>query len=195
MNCTIDDCTSDTVARGLCRAHYLRERRTGSPTGSTRKTTEERFWSKVDKSGNCWTWTGCTMNSGYGAFGMSAGNTVLAHRYAYESTNTPLPEGVEIDHSCFNRVCVNPSHLRPVSRKQNSEHRQGAHTTNRTSGARGVYWSKGGGKWFARVVHNQHAYHLGMFTTIPEAESAAIAKRIELFTHNDVDRQLLAANG
>jgi hypothetical protein len=151
-------------------------------------TPEERFWVKVDKSGDCWKWTAYVMPFGYGQFGLK-GRTVLAHRFAYEATIGTIPAGKELDHICFNRICVRPDHLRLVSRKQNSEHRRGALSNNKSSGIRGVYWREDCKKWEVKVGHNRKSHHFGLFASIAEAEAVAIAKRIELFTHNDVDRQ------
>ncbi len=79
----------------------------------------ERFWSKVDKSGSCWVWT-ASRNSGYGQFAIRTGTPVLAHRVAWELTRGPVPEGMQLDHLCRNRLCVNPDHLEPVTNRQNT---------------------------------------------------------------------------
>lgn len=71
-----------------------------------------RFWSKVDAFGVCWEWTAATAQ-GYGRFGVGS-KVVLAHRWAWQSLVGPIPEGVELDHLCRNRACVNPDHLEPV---------------------------------------------------------------------------------
>jgi hypothetical protein len=80
----------------------------------------ERFWAKVD-GGNvseCWTWTARRLN-GYGTFMLANRVAVIAHRWAYEQLIAPIPEGLDLDHLCRNRACVNPWHLEPVSRGEN----------------------------------------------------------------------------
>ena len=77
-----------------------------------------RFWNQVDDSaGSCWEWMGGTSN-GYGGFFLK-GKKVKAHRYAYELMVAIIPDGLEIDHLCRNRKCVNPSHMELVTRSEN----------------------------------------------------------------------------
>jgi len=189
--CSIESCEREAgSSRGWCNAHYLRHRRYGDPQGSARKPTpDERFWSKVEKSETCWNWTGGLKN-GYGQMNADDNGvrrSLRAHRMSFEFANGPIAPGLEIDHICHNRACVNPSHLRAVTHKQNNEHLQGAKASS-TSGIRGVFWFNRTKKWVVSVHHHGKAHHVGYFEDIVEAEAAAIAKRIELFTHNDVDR-------
>ena len=146
----------------------------------------DRMGFHTDRTGECWLWTGSKNGSGYGYVCVD-GKTKKAHRVAYELAFGPIPVGAQIDHTCHTRSCVNPDHLRPVTPKQNQENRAGARTTSKT-GVRGVYWHGMGKKWVAQVGHNGRNVYIGAFTTVAEAESAAIAKRLELFTHNETDR-------
>lgn len=77
-----------------------------------------RFWSKVDKSGDCWVWTSAHFPNGYGTFGIG-GRSFLVHRLSYTWSVGPIPDGLIIDHLCRNRACVRPSHLEPVTYSEN----------------------------------------------------------------------------
>lgn len=148
--------------------------------------TPARFWSKFDKSGDCWLWTGETNSSGYGRICVS-GKRVFIHRHAYALTHGDIPNGAVIDHVCHTKTCANPDHLRIATKKQNGENLSGAHSDS-SSGVLGVQWQPDRKRWRARVVHNGREHFAGRYLTREEAESAAIAKRNELFTHNDLDR-------
>lgn len=70
---------------------------------------DERFWRKVDRSGECWLWTGSTAN-GYGHLRRNR-SYIRAHRYAFEQAKGPIPEGMFVCHRCDVPRCVNPDHL------------------------------------------------------------------------------------
>jgi hypothetical protein len=80
-------------------------------------TTTERFFAKVDKTGDCWIWTGSPTQR-YGQFYVN-GQQFKAHRWAYELLVGPIPDGLSIDHLCRTPKCVRPDHLEPVSHKTN----------------------------------------------------------------------------
>jgi hypothetical protein len=179
--CSIEDCAEPRIKRGWCDKHYQRWKHRGTTDLITR---EQRFWKKVDKSGDCWNWTGTVNADGYGQFWKGNGKRCEpAHRYAYRLLVGTIPEGLQIDHICHNPPCVNPDHLRLATCKQNQENRAGA-AIHSSSGVRGVCWSKKHKSWTAQVGHHGKQIWVGGFDTIEEAEQAVIAKRNELFTHH-----------
>ena len=65
----------------------------------------------MDKSSDCWVWTGYTHHrDGYGHFSVKR-KKVRAHRMSYEFENGPIPEGMGVLHTCDNPPCVRPDHL------------------------------------------------------------------------------------
>ncbi|ASX98772.1 HNH endonuclease [Arthrobacter phage Colucci] len=108
---------------------------------------EQRFWAKVavKEPRECWPWTGSMHAQGYGKLGAGKrGKSFLAHRFAYELTNGPIPDGLHIDHTCHNgtdcpggktcqhRKCCNPSHLEAVEPVENvsRSHNANEHKTH-----------------------------------------------------------------
>lgn len=71
--------------------------------------TEERFWSKVNKTDTCWLWTG-GCNRGYGRFKINY-KLVFVHRYSYILHKGEIAEGLVVRHTCDVSNCVNPDHL------------------------------------------------------------------------------------
>lgn len=109
---------------------------------------EERFWARVRKGADsdCWPWLASTSYDGYGRIRLTGrrGRMVLAHRFAYEQLVGSIPDGLDLDHrchseavargscaggsSCPHRACVNPAHLEPVTRLENTRRGRGART-------------------------------------------------------------------
>jgi hypothetical protein len=79
-----------------------------------KQSTEDRFWSKVDKSGGqdaCWPWTRKPNTGGYGQFSIGRGKNIRVNRAAFLFSGGPIPEGLHVLHKCDNPMCCNPKHL------------------------------------------------------------------------------------
>lgn len=189
--CSVVDCgrTPKSLPLGLCDMHYQRMRARGTTDASVRPSAKERLLSKVRKTETCWVWTGGCDAHGYGQIGIDQ-KVVYVHRLAYELMVGKIPSGHQIDHICRNIICVNPGHLRLATIKQNQEHLKGARIHSKT-GVRGVRAHRPG-RWTAEVRHNGQRHYVGIFDSIEKADAAVKAKRIELFTHNDLDRKATA---
>ena len=143
-----------------------------------------RFWAKVDKSGDCWTWQAATDRYGYGRIWLN-GKQVFAHRFAYALAYGECANNLVIDHMCHNILCVNPSHLQLVTVQQNDENR-GARKDSK-SGIRGVFWNTNRNKWGVTAAAKGKRYFGGYFDDVHEAEKSAIALRNKLMTNNILD--------
>ena len=110
--------------------HRFQERE--RPMSTRYPSTIERFWASVDlwDPDHCWLWTGGTHAGGYGRI-MHEGRLVRAHRFAYEHFRDPIPDGLQLDHLCRVRHCVNPKHLEVVSAKDNLRRGYGVAGTHR----------------------------------------------------------------
>lgn len=177
--CKFNGCDRIHNAKGYCSAHYLQliNGKTLKPLSGRAMSTHERFEEKISSKDGCWIWCGAKGNSGYGTFSLE-GRMVGAHRVSYMLYVGEIPEGMEVDHICHNAPCVNPDHLRILTREQNNNNRT-AQPRNKT-GVRGVTVHKPTGKYLAQTVHKRVNYYLGLHDDIDSAKKAVEAKRQEL---------------
>lgn len=97
----------------LCRAERSREfRRRNNPEWYLPE--KEKFNKKYKVVGECWLWSMSLNKDGYGSY-----KNKRAHRVSYEFSKGKIPAGLEIDHLCRNRSCVNPDHLEAVTHLEN----------------------------------------------------------------------------
>lgn len=91
-----------------------------------------RFWTKVDRSGECWLWTAGKNGKGYGKFNIGY-TRFYAHRFAFELAYDSIPEGMVVCHHCDTPSCVRPDHLFIGTQGDNlqdmsAKKRHGSHT-------------------------------------------------------------------
>jgi hypothetical protein len=109
--------TARTLPRSVLDAKPL-------PDGALTDRFIDFFWSRVETAGECWNWTGNTSASGYGTVRVPGDrNYFRAHRVSYLVAKGEPPVGYVIDHRCFNRLCVNPDHLRAMEHYANMARR------------------------------------------------------------------------
>lgn len=125
--CTAESCARSQQAKGFCIKHYNRWRRTGNPNQARRmmprgSTLHHRIEAQrtAGSPDSCWEWEGTIHHSGYGHMQVD-GVQKSAHIWAYIDANGPIPEGQMVLHSCDNRRCVNPNHLRLGSHQDNMD--------------------------------------------------------------------------
>lgn len=93
-----------------------------SLTSSLTQDQVDSFWSKVNKTEECWLWTANTNPDGYGKVTLQVNGrsrTIAAHRMAWELLRGAIPKGLICCHSCDVRHCVNPAHIWLGTQKQN----------------------------------------------------------------------------
>lgn len=178
--CSIDGCERPRRARGWCQRHYDLWRRNGDPLMASRyETQDQAFLARLASDGDCIVYTGQKSRKGYGQISIN-GRLTPAHRYSWTRKNGPIPEGMQIDHICFNKACVKIAHLRLTTPQQNKSNVDGAYRTNKSTGIRNVHQDKHG-KFRVELRRNGKAHYYGSFATVAEAEVVAERARQELF--------------
>ena len=85
---------------------------------TTTEQTVLRFESKYSRRKTCWIWNAQLNARGYGVFTIN-GRHYLAHRISYAMSGKHLDNSMGLDHLCRNPSCINPTHLEPVTQKEN----------------------------------------------------------------------------
>lgn len=165
--CSVAVCDLPVHGRGLCTAHYARMLANGAP-GETAvrhvlQDTESRILArvKVDADTGCWVWQGYLNPGGYGTLCVD-GRKQLTHRALYEAVVAPIPDGMPLDHICWNTACCRPDHLRVVTTRQNAQ--RARKKSGMTSRYRGVSWAEAIGRtWRAQCHRGGKNTHIGYF--------------------------------
>lgn len=122
MTCSVNGCAQAATRRGWCRKHYERWNRHGDPEivlqPKDRDPLVRAMRSVIKVDSGCWVWQGSLNADGYGCLRVDK-RWHLAHRWLYEQLRGSVPIGLDLDHLCRNRACVNPDCLEPVIRKVN----------------------------------------------------------------------------
>lgn len=126
--CSVRGCPKPAKTSGLCQMHYMRWWKTGTigPAKPLRNMgpPSSRFEDSITRNPDgCWIWVRACDEKGYPLFRVevAAGKrrSLGAHRWAYEHFVGAIPAGLEIDHLCGVRACVNPAHMEPVTHQEN----------------------------------------------------------------------------
>ena len=160
--------------------HYARWRTHGDPM-KTKKflDPDAAIAARTAHEGDCTIYTTSHDHKGY-AYIKIAGVLRKVHRYVWERDRGPIPEGMQIDHQCFNKACFNLDHLRLVTNQQNQSSANGARRNNRSSGIRNVH-KAGPGKYKVAMRRHGVDHYFGQFATLEEAADVAEQGRKMLF--------------
>ena len=117
--CSVTGCDAPEHGRTWCKKHLTRWERHGDPHYCEKPGWPENLVLNLRfMPSGCVEFTGAISSTGYGHV-LRDGKMVGVHRAAYELLVGPIPDGLHIDHLCYNRPCVNPTHLEPVTMQEN----------------------------------------------------------------------------
>jgi hypothetical protein len=124
---------------------------------------ERNLLTRIDASGVCWEWTGGQNGTGYGKVWITARN-LYPHRVMWEWLVGWIPDELEIDHLCRNRLCCNPDHMELVTPRVNTLRgdAMGARRARQTACIHGhpfdeanTYWRRTGGRTCKRCTRER----------------------------------------
>ena len=130
----------------------------------------KRLLDRSHDEGDCRIWDGSKTRIGYGQMSYM-GKTNSVHRVAWMVSRGEIPDGAEVDHTCWNRDCINVAHLRLTTHRQNGRNLSGAYSRSKT-GVRNVSLKRG--KYQVTVGKD----HIGTYATLDEAARVAERERV-----------------
>lgn len=179
--CSIDGCDRKFYARTWCELHYTRWRVHGDPRSGAQRFSDPKQAIKArtsrDAATGCLVWHGALCRKGYARLKVDDRH-VSVHRYVWEREYGPIPAEMVVDHTCYNRACLEISHLRVTSSMKNTWNRSGP-TSASSSGIRNVYPRRG--KYYVAIKRDGVMHNFGTFVDIEDAARVAEVKRYELF--------------
>ena len=179
--CSIDGCGARAKARGWCGKHYQAWTKHGDPEFQREhpiyRDPAKAIAARTERRGDCLIWTGRIGVDGYG-YMKTGGKVRHAHRIAWELERGPIPEGMQVDHTCWNPACVAVEHLRLATPHENLRSLQGPKSTNRSTGYRNI---RPNGSGYEVCITKNGVKHSKTLRTLNDAIDYANAKRAELF--------------
>lgn len=177
--CSVDSCERDAYfSKEWCYKHYRRWLKSGDPLVMQNYVGDpaRAFQARTERRGDCLVWTGALCNDGYGRMKINR-RMVRTHNFAWEQVNGPIPEGLILDHICWNRACAEVKHLRLATLSENQWNQS---TARAASGYRNVYRTREG-TYYVQIRHNYQKINFGTYATIEEAAQVAARERARLF--------------
>lgn len=178
-SCSIEGCEKPRYyAKDWCTMHFRRWQRNGDPLARQvyRGDPVGSLAAHSKKVGDCLVWTGAPSKDGYGIMKV-AGRTTQVHLVSWELAHGPVPEGMQVDHTCHTRACFKVEHLRLATHSENQWNRSGSMSA---TGHRNVYNARGGG-YYVQIRRGGKKISFGSYSNLSDAAEAARRGRRELF--------------